>query len=296
MRTRIAITGANSSVGKNLLSRIAASTGLEAIAGVRSESAFASLPGNEHITPRTISYEDNMGLAAAFENCHVVVHLAGILIENRFSKYQSANVDATAAVVDAAKRAGVDHLIFVSVVGADRMSANAYFRSKGEAEELITDSGLSATIIRTPLLLGHGTAGSRSVRWAASQPKAKLLGGGNYTMNPLDVDDLSGAILNCCIEPQPGTRILELVGPEGIRYCDLIEELATMLGNDVTIKSIPIWSAKLGAAIGSRIKGGGITPTVIEVITTDETVTHNAATELGVSLTPLRKTLEKILD
>ena len=257
---KIAITGANSSVGKNLLTQINNDLSLEAVAGVRSESAFASLPSSERIDPRTISYDDVADLSMAFQNCSAVVHLAGILIESKHSKYEAANVDATAAVVEAAKQAGVSQLIFVSVVGADSTSPNRYFKTKGQAEKLIADSGISAVIIRTPLLLGPGTAGADSVKWAASQPKAKLLGGGNYTMHPLDVNDLSQAILNCCNNPVEGVRTFELVGPDGILYRDLISKLAALKGNDITIASIPVWTAKLGAAIGSRLKGGGNYP------------------------------------
>ena len=293
---KIAITGANSSVGKNLLTQITKDPSLEAIAGVRSESAFASLPESDRIQPRTINYEDVPDLSTAFQDCDVVVHLAGILIETKHSKYESANVDATAAVVKAAQQAGAKHLIFVSVVGADNNSKNRYFKTKGDAEQLIANSGISATILRTPLLLGPGTAGADSVKWAASKPKAKLLGGGNYTMHPLDVNDLSAAILNCSRNQVDEVRTLELVGPEGILYRDLISKLAELKGNDITIASVPIWTAKLGAAIGSRLKGGGITPAVIDVITIDETVAHKGADELGVNLTPLQQTLTNILE
>ena len=43
------------------------------------------------------------------------------------------------------------------------------------------------------------------------------------------------------------------------------------------------------------IRRGGMTPTVIDVLTADETVRTNADVELGVSLTPLSATLEKLL-
>ncbi len=293
---KIAITGANSSVGINLLNKIADSDEFEAMAGVRSESAFAALPTSERITPRTISYSDVSNLSAAFDGCRAVVHLAGILIESKHSKYQAANVDATAAVVAAASEAGVEHIVFISVIGAEDKASNPYFRSKGEAEKVITASGITSTIIRTPLLLGRGTAGADSVLWAASQPKAKLLGGGNYTMHPLDVDDLGQAVLNCCRQPPQTSRTLEMVGPEAIPYRELIRKLASLKGNDVTIATVPVWSAKLGAAVSSMIKGGGITPAVIDVITTDESVPHNDADELGVTLTPLNDTLNKILE
>jgi hypothetical protein len=50
------------------------------------------------------------------------------------------------------------------------------------------------------------------------------------------------------------------------------------------------------AAITSTLKGGGFTPTVIEVITQDEEVSHNGFAELGVTLTSLDRTIEKILE
>jgi hypothetical protein len=90
-------------------------------------------------------------------------------------------------------------------------------------------------------------------------------------------------------------HIHELAGPQPVSYRDLIEQVASMMGRTVSYGVVPIWVAKLGAAIGSRMKGGGVTPTVIDVITTSESVTHNADVDLGVTLTPLSETLEKIL-
>ena len=62
----------------------------------------------------------------------------------------------------------------------------------------------------------------------------------------------------------------------------------------VTFGSIPIFVAKIGAAVTSILKGGGITPTVIEVITQDEVVKTNADSAIGITLTPLRETLKKM--
>ena len=69
-----------------------------------------------------------------------------------------------------------------------------------------------------------------------------------------------------------------------------------MMNSNIEIGSVPIALAKIVAAISSRIKGGGITPTVIDVITMDEVVESNADGELNISLTPLQNTLEKILE
>ena len=292
---KIAITGANSSVGQNLLSHVSSADDIEAIAGVRSAAAFAMLPQSPRITPRVISYADVDTLATALEDADCVVHLAGILIENKHSNYTSANVDATDAVAQAARKTGVKHLVFISVVGASANSANAYFRSKGLAEERVAAAGLSASIIRTPILLGSGTAGSDSLLAMAAKGKTKVLGGGNYTQRPLDVDDLSTAILGVCRAQPDGVTIHELVGPESISYRDLISRVASMQGQEVEIGSVPIALARLGASISSKLKGRGITPTVIDVITMNEVVNNNADSALGIELTPLQSTLEKII-
>jgi uncharacterized protein YbjT (DUF2867 family) len=292
----IAVTGANSNVGQNLLAHIAAQDEISVIAGVRSERAKTSLPTSPQIDARVISYDDIDGLASMLSTVDCVLHLAGILIENQHNSYTDANVKATAAAVQAAKQAGVKHFIFISVIGAHDSAANAYFRSKGCAEKLVTESGISATIIRTPILLGADTAGATALLAAASKTRAKVLGGGNYLMRPLDIDDLNAAILRCCDRQASGATIHELAGPEPITYSDLITRTAEMLGRKIEIGSIPIWLAKLGASISSKLKGGGITATVIDVITMDEVVQSNADAALGISLTPLQTTLEKIIN
>ena len=87
----------------------------------------------------------------------------------------------------------------------------------------------------------------------------------------------------------------ELVGPEPVTHRDLIIATGQLLGQGVSVRSLPIWSAKLGASIMGLFRRGGITPSVIDVITASETVQHNADTDLGVTLTPLSTTLEKLV-
>lgn len=295
----IAVTGANSSVGQNLLAHIAEHTEHNVIAGARSESAFTTLPDSPRITPRVISYDSADALAAALQGADCIVHLAGILIEGRHTTYSKANVAATRTVVEAAGKVGAKHLVFISVVGANPVSRNSYFRSKGAAEELIKAATCSSSIIRTPILLGPNTAGASALLGSASQAKAKVLGGGNYTMRPLDIDDLNQAILRCCFVAATSgitsSATYELVGPEPISYRDLILRTADLMGKRVVIASIPIWVAKLGAAISRRLKGSGITPTVIDVITTNEVVADNDDATLKITLTPLTETLAKIV-
>lgn len=292
----LAITGANSGVGRILLGHLVDRSNSRVVACVRDRRSAASLPPSERVTVHEIDYDDRDGLARALTGSNCVVHLAGILFESPSSSYQTANVAATQAVTDACKAAGVAHLVLVSALGADPRSTNPYLRSKGLAERIVSESGLAATIIRTPILLGPGMAGARAVVHAASRHSVALLGGGRHSVRPLDVDDLSRAIVRCCdAAPVDKAPIYELVGPEPTTYRDVIAKTAALLGHDVSVRSIPIWLAKLGAAVSAWTRRGGMTPAVIDVITSSEVVGANADVALGLTLTPLSATLRKLL-
>ena len=291
---KVAITGANSSVGKNLLVRLSKEEDITIVAGVRNEKVIPELPKSPAIKPTIINYDDIKSLEKALDGADIVIHLAGILIETKHSNYANANIAATAAIVDAAKKSGVKSIIFISVVGASPESRNAYFRSKGVAEELVLSSGLGARILRTPILFGPNAAGSQAIIGMISSGQAKLLGGGHYQMRPLDIDDLSEALTILCSTSIQDQDTYELVGPESAPYRDIIEMTAQVMGKTIAFGNVPILLAKFGAAITSILKGGGITPTVIDVITQDEIVKTNADSALGITLTPMKRTLEKM--
>ena len=294
---RIAVTGANSSVGQAFLAYLLKQDDINVAvnAGVRRQAAASTLPHHPSITPYVIQYGDDTSLDQLLEGANCVVHLAGILIESPSTNYQSANVDATCAVVEAAQRAKTAHFVLVSALGANARSTNSYYRSKGEAEDAVNTSGLASDIIRTPMLLGPDTAGAKALVGMASRSSVKVLAGGKHILRPLDVDDLSQAIRHCCQRGPTRTMTHELVGPEPITHRDLIIATGQLLGQGVSVGSLPVWSAKFGASIMGLFRRGGVTPSVIDVITASETIHHNAGDDLDVTLTSLSITLKKLV-
>ena len=291
----VAITGANSAVGKALLAQIAGQDSVHAVALVRREAALEGLPRSARIAPRVVTYEQPERLVETLTGADCVVHLAGILFESRTTSYRTGNVESTRALVAAARSAEVRHVVLVSSLGADPRSPNGYFQSKGEAERLVIGSGLRATIIRTPLLLGPGTAGGRALLRDAAGRSARILGGGSHRLRPLDVDDLCRAILDYCRESGAGVRIRAMVGPTILTQRELLQRTARLLGHDLTVHSTPVWLARLTARLAGLVRIGGMTPTVIEVITSDEA---NLCVDRApaVTLTPLSDTLARLCE
>ena len=81
-------------------------------------------------------------------------------------------------------------------------------------------------------------------------------------------------------------QVTALIGDDGIVLVDS--------GGRGSLPLIASGLAKLGAALASTVRTGGMTPAVIDVITSDEAVDHNAASDLDLSLTPLSTPLAKL--
>jgi uncharacterized protein YbjT (DUF2867 family) len=82
------------------------------------------------------------GLSAAVEGAEAIIHSAS---DPRRTK--AVDVAGTRRLVEAARAAGVAHLVYISIVGIDDIPYS-YYRRKREAEEIIAASGVPYTNLR----------------------------------------------------------------------------------------------------------------------------------------------------
>jgi uncharacterized protein YbjT (DUF2867 family) len=296
----VVITGANSAVGQAIL-RWANKSGAPAkfIAAVRSSRAVEQIRsqiGNVDGVVR-ISYGEASSLDAAFRGASAVIHLAGILVEQRDSTYEQANVESTRSVIDAAKRNRIEKLVLVSATGADESSGNRFYRTKGQAEALVRVAGLRYTILRVPLLLGPGTAGAAGLRRQLNGGKAKLIDGGLNLQQPLHVADLARAAVAAATQlSTTENHILELVGPLSLPERELVERAARLLGRTIEIRSVPKWLLSPALAVRERFAEGGFSRDTLQVVTTDTHLDPQpAARELGIELTGIDEMIKDSL-
>jgi NADH dehydrogenase len=299
MRHRVVVTGANGILGREIVSRAVEHGGrdMEIIAAVRSERAAAQVPPIPPDLGRVerIDYEDPETLRKACEGASALVHLPGILIESETSIYETAHVHTTAVAVQAAQSCEVRKLVLVSAFGADSGSQNRYFRTKGEAENLVSASGIPFAVLRAPLLLGPHTEGAHALQRETSSRTAWLLGGGRTLHQPMDVVDLADAVLHAALVPEVAAgKILDVGGPEQVPYRELVGRAARLRGVDLRIRSVPVAPVRLWLKIRTRFFGPGLSPEVLEVLLTDTVVdAQAAATEIGIRLTPLDVSLRR---
>jgi uncharacterized protein YbjT (DUF2867 family) len=292
---RVAVTGANGAVGRAILRATPShAPAVDVVAAVRSERAAAALRPDMPAAARIarVEWDDAATLHAAFAGASAVVHLAGILVARAGATYEQANVETTRRVAEAAGHSGVQKLVLVSAIGADAAAANAYWRTKGQAEAVVAASGLCWTVVRVPMLLGRGTEAAVALRRRAECRAVALLGGGRTLHQPLDVDDLARAALAACARGVADARTLELVGPVSLPERALVERAARLLRRRIRVIPVPAAPARLAAGLLWRLAGRGVSPDVLEVLTTDTRLDPApAAHALGIALTGLDATL-----
>src|SRR3712207_5750624 len=84
------------------------------------------------------------GLERAVEGVGTIVHCAS----SPTKKTRRIDVEGTQCLLQAASRAGVQHLVFISIVGVDRNPYFPYYRMKLEAERIVERSSVPWTILR----------------------------------------------------------------------------------------------------------------------------------------------------
>ena len=198
----VAVTGASGQVGTLLRQRLAE----------RGDEVRALNRGEEW--------------APAIAGADAVVHLAGTLQPRRSESYEEANLAPTATVAAAVREAGVGRVVFLSYVGADAASANAYLRAKAAAERLLEGSGAPTTIFRCLHVYGPPEApGPTAGAFLAKRGRPVLvLGSGRQAIEPLYIGDVVAAILGA-LAPGAPSGTFELGGPERMSFDQLVVAL-----------------------------------------------------------------------
>jgi uncharacterized protein YbjT (DUF2867 family) len=246
---KIAITGGTGFVGRHLareLLELGHSVVLVARSRNRDTEAM-SLP-NVSFCPSDLSHVED--LTAAFKGCDTVAHLAGINREIRTQTYQRVHVEGTANVVQAAKKAGVKKLILLSFLRARPNCGSAYHESKWQAEELIRNSGLDYTVLKSGMIYGEGDHMLDHLSHALhTLPVIATVGFREQMIRPVPIQDLVRLLYAAVAEGRLSRETVAVTGAEELTLSAAVRRIARVLNRNVLIFPMPLWFHRIMAAI-----------------------------------------------
>jgi uncharacterized protein YbjT (DUF2867 family) len=218
---------------------------------------------------------------AGIRSAEIVVHLAGTLQPKGASTYESANVETTRTVASAAAAAEVSRIVFLSYVGADTSSSNAYLRAKAQAEEILRASGTPATILRCLHIYGPpdrpGPTAEAFI--AKGGGRVTVPGNGRQRIAPLYIGDVVEAVLHAALDPGAPANTFELGGPDVMSMDELIRGLN---GGEARIVHLPTPLARAAAHLVPSL-----TPALVDLLVRDNVTSEDPgriAGELGLAL------------
>jgi NADH dehydrogenase len=228
---RIAITGGSGFVGGHLAARLIAE-GHEVVSIAR------GVRGGDVVRADT---NDENALTAAFANCEVVAHCAGINREIGEQTYERVHVDGTRAVVAAAKRAGVRKIVFMSFLRARPDCGSPYHETKWAAEEIVRGSGLDYTVIKAGMIYGRGDHMLDHLSHAMhTMPLFAMVGFREKAIRPLAIDDLVHVLRAAVIDGRLAKQTVAITGAEELTLSEAVRRVARVLGRPIVMFRAPI--------------------------------------------------------
>lgn len=196
----LAVTGGTGFVGQHLL-KMAIARGYDVRALTRGWK-----PPEDRIHWVNGALDRRDSLLKLVDGADAVIHIAGLISGSR-QAFEAVNVTGTAAVIDAARVAGVRRFVHISSLAARESGLSDYGWSKARSERLVMASGLDWTIIRPPAVYGPGDRETLELfKWArrgfvALPPK------GHFSI--IHVEDLCRLILAVIDEPETHAETYE---------------------------------------------------------------------------------------
>jgi NADH dehydrogenase len=142
------------------------------------------------------------------------------------------------ALFSAARRAGVQRIVHLSITNPTIDSPYAYFRGKAVVERALAESGVSSAVLRPAVIFGDDDVLLNNIAWLLRHLPVFAIGGrGDYRLRPIHVEDL--ARLCVAAAARRDNTVMDAVGPERPTYTRLVQLVRTAVGSRARIVRIP---------------------------------------------------------
>lgn len=236
----ILVTGASGNIGRALLDELAA-RGAAARAAVHARGVSVA-----HAEPVPFDFNDRAGMLRALDGVDRLFLL---------TPFQPDAPALARAAIDAAREAGVRHVVRVSAIGADD-PPDAARRWHHDAEEYLRASGLAWTVLRPNSFMQNFSG------YLAPMIREGVVAvpAGDARVSFVDTRDVAAAAAVALLEPGHERCTYVLTGPESLGYDDVAGVLSQVAGRPVRYLALSDEAAAEGA------RAAGMPEWLVEVL------------------------------
>lgn len=227
MTSPVLVTGGTGTLGRLVVSRLR-----DAGRDVRVLSRRPREP-RDGITSVTGDLETGEGVRPAVEGAATVIHCAG---------GPKGDEDKATNLVRAGSEAGVAHLVYISVVGADRIPVTSgvdraifgYFASKRAAERTVAESGVPWTTLRATQFHDLILTVARQM---SKLPVLPVPAG--FRFQPIDAGEVAARLVELALGA-PAGLVPDMGGPRVYDMADLLRGYLRATSRSRLIVPIPL--------------------------------------------------------
>ncbi|HVC68839.1 MAG TPA: NAD(P)H-binding protein [Acidimicrobiales bacterium] len=193
-------------------------------------------PGSS-IEVRSLDFDDQLALEES-------LHGATTLYNTYWVRFAHDRTDHDVAVANsrslfhAARRAGVQRIVHVSITHPSVDSPLAYFRGKALVERALTEADVSFAIVRPAILFGGDGVLLNNIAWLLRHLPVFAVGGrGQYRIRGIHIDDLAQLCLTKGAERHDS--VIDAVGPERPTFVELVQAIGDAVGRPARLIHVP---------------------------------------------------------
>ena len=206
-------------------------------------------PFGGRVRPFPFNFDGPGALTESLRGASVLYNTYWVRFNHGSFRHSDA-VENTLKLFSAAKEAGVERVVHVSITNPSKDSHLEYFSGKAKLEHALIESELSYAILRPTVLFGKEDILINNIAWLLRRfPVFFVFGDGRYKLQPIYVDDLAGLAVRWAARDE--NCIIDAIGPETFTYRDLVRDIGQIIGKPRPIVSTPPSLAyRMGSLLG----------------------------------------------
>jgi len=247
------IVGANGVLG-NATTKYFLSKGFKVSALIRNrEKAIELEKAGAVILQADITNPDS--LKNIFKEIDVVLTAAHGMLGKGKNKSEKVDNEGHKHLINEAKKNGVKHFIYTSIISASANHPIDFFRTKYLIEEYLKSSVMNYTILRLPAFM-EWHAYNLLAKSIVENGKTTIFGKGTNPINLIAVKDVVAAIDKIVLNENYYNKIILLAGPQNISRNEIAELYGNALNIKPKIRHVPIQLLKIFSVLLQPIHPG----------------------------------------